>query len=95
MRRGDLVVTADGYYGIVVGEREVFLGNGLQEIMIPEDWPRLKVLPINVNHEDGAVSNFDALVEGRAPCQAMPVLGSESREGLTRQFPEDGPRDQP
>ena len=69
MRIGDLVQTDDGYYGIIVAEHEVMLGNGCQEIMDDEAWSKLHVLPININHGGDAVSNFDALVEGRAPCQ--------------------------
>ena len=70
VKHGDLVQTEDGYYGIVVGERDVLLGNGCQEIMDDEAWSKLQVLPINVFHE-GAVSNFDILVDGRAPCQEI------------------------
>ena len=80
MRKGDLVQTGDGYYGIIVGERDVMLGNGLQEIMDNEAWSKLKVLPINLNHEGGAVSNFDALVECRAPCQVRRSFLGRNRE---------------
>lgn len=78
MRIGDLVQTGDGYYGIIVGERDVMLGNGCQEIMDDEAWSKLQVLPIHVNHE-GAVSNFDALVECRAPCQTGRQFLSRNR----------------
>lgn len=98
MRIGDLVQTGDGYYGIVVAEREVMLGNGCQEIMDDEAWSNLRVLPINVYQEGtGAVSNFDALVEGRAPCQQLVHFhGRVARRidaALRRGSPSDDPRE--
>lgn len=69
-KKGDLVQTDDGYYGIVVDDHVVFLGNGLEEQMNDESWNALKPVGINV-FQEGGVSNFDALVEGRAPCQDL------------------------
>ena len=77
MRKGDLVQTGDGYYGIIVGERIVFLGNGCEEVMDEEAWSKLQVLPINIKvlgprvPECLATSNFLDLIEGRAPCQTI------------------------
>ena len=67
MQLGALVLTEDGYYGIVVGHREVFLGNGLQEVLDDQAWNAyaLRPLPINVNH-DGGFSNFLELFERSA-----------------------------
>ena len=62
MQLGALVLTEDGYYGIVVGHREIFLGNGLQEVFDDQAWNALRPLPINVNHE-GGFSNFLELLE--------------------------------
>jgi hypothetical protein len=70
MRRGDLVLTEDGYYGILATDNSVFLGNGCEEIMDAKQMAALKVMPINVFHEGvTAASNFLDLVENRAPCQ--------------------------
>ena len=65
MQLGALVLTEDGYYGIVVGHREVFLGNGLQEVLDDQAWNALRPLPINVNYEGGA-SNFLELLQKEA-----------------------------
>jgi hypothetical protein len=65
MQLGALVLTEDGYYGIVVGHREIFLGNGLQEVLNDQAWNALRPLPINVNHE-GGFSNFLELLERSA-----------------------------
>ena len=65
MQLGALVLTEDGYYGIVVGHREVFLGNGLQEVLDDQAWNALRPLPINVNHE-GGFGNFLELLERSA-----------------------------
>ena len=62
MQQGALVLTEDGYYGIVVGRRDIFLGNGLQEVLDDRAWEALRPLPINVNHE-GGVCNFRELLE--------------------------------
>lgn len=62
MQQGALVLTEDGYYGIVVGRRDVFLGNGLQEVLDDRAWEALRPLPININHE-GGVCNFRELLE--------------------------------
>ena len=61
MQQGDLVLTEDGYYGIVVGSRDVFLGNGCQEILDDEAWAKLRPLPINVSRESGG-ANFAELL---------------------------------
>ena len=65
MQLGALVLTEDGYYGIVVGRRDVFLGNGLQEVLDDLAWASLRPLPINVNHESG-ISNFLELLQKEA-----------------------------
>ena len=62
MQQGVLVLTEDGYYGIVVGHRDVFLGNGLQKVLDDRARDALRPLPINVNHE-GGVCNFRELLE--------------------------------
>ena len=68
MRLGNLVLTEDGYYGIVVGHREIFLGNGLQEVLDDQAWAKLRPLPINVNHESGT-ANFGELLDERRNLQ--------------------------
>ncbi len=62
MQLGAFVLTDDGYYGIVVGHRDLFLGNGLQEVLDDQAWDALRPLPINVNHE-GGTSNFLELLQ--------------------------------
>ncbi len=59
---GDLVQTQEGYYGIVAGENEVLLGNGLSQRMIPEEFCTLRILPLNI-FQDGGSSNFAELIE--------------------------------
>lgn len=46
---GDLVLTDDGYYGIVSDpqNRYVFLGNGCEQYLEPGEWVKLQILPIN------------------------------------------------
>ncbi len=61
---GDLVLTEDGYYGIVVGRRDVFLANGLPEVLDDSAWAKLRPLPINVCHVSGT-ANFGELLDGR------------------------------
>lgn len=69
-KKGDLVQTEDGYYGIIVDDHVVLLGNGCEEKMIPEQWNQLKRLPLNI-FQEGAVANFVELIESRAPCQEL------------------------
>lgn len=69
-RRGDLVLTDDGYYGIIVTEDSVLLGNGCEEILDDLQISRLKQLPINVSFDCG-VSNFLELIENRTLCQEI------------------------
>jgi len=61
-RKGDLVVTEDGYYGIVINDDTVLLGNGLEQILDYEGMAELKVLPINPSRNQGAAANFIELV---------------------------------
>lgn len=62
----------------------MLLGNGCQEIMDDEAWAKLKALPINVQHETGAASNFDLLIEGRAPCQMVDPATIERQRRFSR-----------
>jgi hypothetical protein len=59
-RKGDLVITEDGYYGIVVRDDTVLLANGLEEVF--DDLADLKVCPINANETHGSAANFIELV---------------------------------
>ncbi|REJ65655.1 MAG: hypothetical protein DWQ31_17090 [Planctomycetota bacterium] len=66
IRFGDLVVTSDGYFGIVVAveTRDVFLGNGMRAVLSRKEWSALRQLPITSSHEDnGAAANFAELLE--------------------------------
>ena len=75
MQQGDLVLTEDGYYGIVVGSRDVFLGNGCQEIFDDEGWAKLRPLPINVAHESGG-ANFAELLRAEQLRQQIKDIGA-------------------
>ncbi len=73
---GDLVLTADGYYGIVTGGgptcRVVVLGNGLEEILSEEESMSLRRVPIRRGDVDWSVAvpaNFREMYEGRLPSQ--------------------------
>ncbi len=66
IRFGDLVVTSDGYFGIVVAAetREVFLGNGTQTVLSEREWSTLRRLPIRSSQEgNAAAANFAELLE--------------------------------
>jgi hypothetical protein len=75
----DLVQTPDGYFGIVVAENEVFLGNGLQAVMRPEEFAQLRVCPITP--EGAAPSNFFELIT-RGPIKDRLNAFDMPREGL-------------
>ena len=62
MHQGDLVLTDDGYYGIVLGTT-VLLGNGL-EIRCDNE---MRPIPINAHSSTGVsgVSNFREILLGR------------------------------
>ena len=61
-RVGDLVITPEGYYGILKSECEVLLGNGLSMVIEDDELGAFKTVPINANVEYGAVSNFSELL---------------------------------
>ena len=52
MQLDGLLFTEDGH-GIVVCRRDLFLGNGLQEVLDDRAWDALRPLPINANCEGG------------------------------------------
>ena len=64
-----LVVTDEGYPGILTGENTVALGNGTEEVLTPERMAKLKGLPITLNEPTGAPAVFLELYEGRLPSQ--------------------------
>jgi uncharacterized Zn finger protein len=72
IRVGDLVVTDDGYYAIVLHWRyeekerlvELFLGNGLRVTNVKQS--TLRRLTLNANSESSASANFAELL-GRMP----------------------------
>lgn len=68
-KNGDLVRTEDGYYGIVVDRRDVFLGNGTQLVLDDMGWAMLTVLPLSIFIAGAPAANFLELVENRAPIQ--------------------------
>ncbi len=83
LRRGDLVLTDDGYYGIMVKDNEVFLGNGCQEILDAEAITRLRQVPINIFHEGvTATSNFLDMLESRTPAQVQEMARQLKDEEL-------------
>lgn len=72
VRKGDLVLTADGYYGIVISteDRWVFLGNGLTMVLDHTQFAALKALPMTVDGIGSA--NFVEIVEGRISGRRRP-----------------------
>jgi hypothetical protein len=64
-----LVLTDDGYFGIVTGENTVALGNGTEEVLTPDRMARLKGFPINLQQPTGAPAVFLEMYEGRLPSQ--------------------------
>lgn len=71
LQLGDLVLTCDGYLGIVVGQRDVFLGNGCQAVLSDDEFAALTPLPINTYRSQGMpTANFLELLECRTTAQA-------------------------
>jgi hypothetical protein len=72
-KRGDLVVTNDGYYGIVLTESIVALSNGCEAVLSPDEFRRLTILPLKRPvgdiRESQGVASFIELVEGRLVTQ--------------------------
>jgi len=62
VRIGDLVMTDDGYYGIIVADHEVFLGNGCQQIMDGDAWSKLQSISLNI-YQAGVTANFAELMD--------------------------------
>ena len=69
VRKGALVRTEDGYYGIVVGDRNVFLANGCEEVLDDYAWSQLILMPLNIFDINGASASFVELVENRTVSQ--------------------------
>lgn len=72
-KRGDLVVTPDGYYGIVTSDDTVALSNGCEAVLEPDEFKRLTTLPLKRPvggiQDSHSVANFIELVEGRLVTQ--------------------------
>lgn len=71
IRQGRLVILADGYFGIVtsVKDRTVFCGNGLDRVLLEDDWRRIHQLPMKVG-ETGTFADFigiERYIVGRNP----------------------------
>lgn len=71
IRQGRLVVTPDGYFGIVtsVMDRTVYCGNGLDHVIDEADWPRVQQLPMKIG-ETGTFADFvgiERYIVGRNP----------------------------
>jgi hypothetical protein len=83
-----LVLTADGYFGIVVADHEIFAANGTQMILDDEAWQSLTILPLNLYQPKGPASSFVEMFENRTPAQQghppQPRLHSSSRSTLAR-----------
>lgn len=64
IRLGDLVRTADGYYGIVTDPlaKLVFLANGCEQKMDENDWRGLKQLPLTEANGVTSPANFAELL---------------------------------
>jgi hypothetical protein len=63
IHKGTLVLTPDGYFGIVtnVQERFLFLSNGLEARQNEEDWAKNRVQPLNIYNPTGAEASFDGI----------------------------------
>jgi len=59
-RRGDLVVTNDGYYAIVTTDHCVQLSNGCEEVLDETCWSQLRSVPIKV--EGTGSANFQEIM---------------------------------
>ena len=59
IKQGRLVITPDGYFGIVtsVTDRTVFTGNGVDVVIPADDWQRCQQLPMKVG-ETGTYADF-------------------------------------
>lgn len=66
LREGDLVLTEDGYYGIITGRDTVFLANGLEVVMTEREMKSLRRLPLNINAPDGSSASFREILNGVA-----------------------------
>jgi hypothetical protein len=65
----NLVITADGHYGIVVGHREVFLANGLQVVLDEKAFAELQICGLLAVFEPGTAvppADFTELITRRA-----------------------------
>ena len=76
MQQGDLVLTEDGYYGIVVGSLDVFLGNGRQEILDEEAWEAAPIADQCLHESGGA--NFAELLRAEQLRQQIKDIGVAS-----------------
>ena len=67
-RSGDLVETSDGHYAIVTNSamREIFLSNGLREVLDRDVWNRLRCLSMLTGDDGAARANFAELLRARA-----------------------------
>jgi hypothetical protein len=59
---GDLVLTPDGYYGIVINERQIRLGVGLVWTVEAEMWPKVRKVSVHESGRDSMTANFATLV---------------------------------
>lgn len=62
LKRGDLILTPDGYYGIYLGGNDVFLGNGLTEPLPPHKLDWCIQIPIR-NGIPGTTANFEEILK--------------------------------
>jgi predicted nucleotide-binding protein len=63
-RPGDLVITEDGYYGIVLNDSTVLLANGLDAVYDVSDLAGLTVCRIKAGEKTGAAASFMELLRG-------------------------------
>lgn len=66
-RTGDLVITPDGYYGIVTDEagRAVFSASGIVQRLDKNEWAITKIVPSKADDDMFGTANFIELVENR------------------------------
>jgi hypothetical protein len=63
-RPGDLVITEDGYYGIVMNDSTVLLSNGLEAVYDVSELSGLTVCRIKAGEKNGAAASFMELIRG-------------------------------
>jgi hypothetical protein len=63
-RPGDLVITEDGYYGIVMNDSTVLLANGLEAMYDVADLANLTVCRMKAGEKTGSAASFMELIRG-------------------------------